>query len=140
MSQHEPGVNRHQLRAWLKLAIESGLLERVPPQYVPEEPGEPEPTDGYARRLLAELKDPDSSTRMLREILADARRFRDWVEFRQKVSRRIILTGGRTDGGEAVALMRPSATRVPRERNTHRTDRGGVDPKSDPMWDDWLDG
>ena len=56
MSKPEPRANRHQLCVWLKWAIESGLLGKVPPRYDPDGSGEPEPTEDYARRLLAELK------------------------------------------------------------------------------------
>jgi hypothetical protein len=62
------------------LAIESELLETVRPQYVPDDSGDLQPTYDYARQLLAVLKAADSSQRPLKEILADARRFRDWVD------------------------------------------------------------
>ncbi len=31
MSNRDSNANRHHLRVWVKLAIESGLLEKVPP-------------------------------------------------------------------------------------------------------------
>jgi len=140
MSKHEPGANRHHLRVWLKWAIESGLLDKVPPQYHPDDSHDAQPTDRYARQLLPELKDPDSSKRLLNQILADVRRFRDWVEFRQKLSRRIILTGGQTDGAEAAVLERRASTRIHREKSARRIEPADTNPKSNPMWDDWIDG
>ena len=142
MPQHETGANRHQLRVWLKLALETGLLERVPPQCDPDGIGDPQPTDEYARRLLAELKDPESSERSLREILAAARRFVDWVEYRQKMSRRIILGGWDSEGAAARVPEGRPPTRPDRAQRPARTERGdaGTHPNSDPMWDDWLDG
>src|SRR5579885_3120954 len=37
----EPRANRHQLRVWLKWAIESGLLGRAPPWYDADGSGDP---------------------------------------------------------------------------------------------------
>jgi hypothetical protein len=136
MPHSEPGPKRHQLRVWLKWAVESGLLDKLPPQFHPDDSHNPQPTDHYARQLLAELRDPDSSTRPLSQIVADARRFRAWVEFRQKVTRRIILAGIQPEGvGQAAPERRPT-NRDHRERREHP---GGAVPESDPMWDDWLD-
>jgi hypothetical protein len=140
MPQHEPGTNRHPLRVWLKRALETGLLERVPPQCDPDGTGDPQPTDEYARRLLAELKDPESSKRSLREILAAARRFVNWVEYRQKMSRRIILGGWDSDGAAARLPERSTAARLDRGKPPARADRHRARPNSDPMWDDLLDG
>ncbi len=144
MPAAQPGANRHQLRVWLKSAIESGLLDRVPPRYDPDGSGDPQPTEDYARRLLAELKDPESSRRLLTEILAEARRFREWVEHRQKMSRRIILGGWDSEGAAAWVPERlaPTPTRPAREERPARIDRedAGGRPDADPMWDVWLDG
>lgn len=140
MSGNGSGSGRHALRAWLKLAIQSGVLGRVPPRYDPDGSGVPRPTEDYARGILAELKDPESSGRPLRDILADARRFRDWVEYRQKVSRRMILGQWGTEGAAArVPEVRPSP-RAGREKRPRAADLDEARPRSDPMWDDWLDG
>ncbi len=129
MPKHEVGANRHQMRVWLKWAIESGLLDKLPPQYDPDDSQTTQPTDRHARQLLAELRDPDSSTRRLSQVLADARRFRAWVEFRQKISRRIILaeTQIQSEGAGATVLEGQPSTRTEAQA------------RSDPMWDDWLD-
>lgn len=144
MPRNESGGNRHQLRAWLKLALETGLLDRVPPRCDLDGTGEPRLIADYARELLAELKDPESSDRTLPEILAAARRFRDWVEFRQKVSRRIILGQWQTEGAAARIPERRTPARASRTKRPDRADPGGARagawPTSDPMWDDWLDG
>jgi hypothetical protein len=140
MPRQEPSAGRHQLRVWLKLAIETGVLDRVPPRYDPDGSGEPQSTHDYARRLLVELKDPESSERLLGEILADARRFREWVEYRQKVSRRMILGQWETEGAvDWVPEHRPS-NHNERGKNPHWLGPDVARPKSDPMWDDWLDG
>jgi hypothetical protein len=55
MPQHEPVTNRHQLRVWLKLALETGLLDKLPPRYDPDGSGDPRPTGDYARQLMIEL-------------------------------------------------------------------------------------
>ena len=136
MPQNEPVANRHQLRVWLKLAVETGPLEKLPPHYEPDDSQHPQPTDRYARQLLAELRDPESSRRPLTQILADTRRFRARVDFRQKVSRQMILAEG---ASMAMPEGEPSTRAAPEKRPRQRVP-GGADPESDPMWDDWLDG
>jgi hypothetical protein len=143
MAAPQPAGNRHQLRVWFKGAIESGVLDRVPPQYDPGGSGDPQPIDDYARGLLTELKDPDSSRRPRQEIIAEARRFRDWVEYRQKMSRRIILGHWDSEGAAGWVSERLAPTPRPeRERRPARTGRedAGLRRHADPMWDDWLDG
>ncbi len=142
MSRGESRGNRHELRVWLKLALESGVLERVPPRCDPEGTGSPGPTDDYARRLIAELKDPESSDRTLPEIILAARRFRDWIEYRQKASRRIILGGWQTEGAAAWSPERRTPARPALTKRPARSESGevGPGPTADPMWDDWLDG
>jgi hypothetical protein len=128
MPKNEAGANRHQLRLWLKWVIESGRLEKLPPQYDADDSGDPQPTDRYAKQLLAELRDPDSSRRPLVQIVADARRFRAWFDFREKATRRIILSGGQTYGALEAVRTRPPPLRP------------GFKPRLNPMWDDWIDG
>ncbi len=142
MPASQPGANRHQLRVWLKWAIESGLLDRIPPQYDPDGSGDTRPTEDYARWLLDELKAPEGGRRLLSEILAAARQFRDWVEYRQKVSRRIILGQWDSEGAAARVAERRTPTRSDREKRPARAGRDGdgARPNADPMWDDWLDG
>lgn len=148
MPRNESGGGRHPLRVWLKLALQSGLLDRIPPRCDPERTGAPCPTEEYARALLAELNDPESSDRTLPEIVAAARRFREWVEFRQKVSRRMILGQWQSEGAAAADAAwtperrTPAPTRAHRIKRPDRTDPDDAParPRSDPMWDDWLDG
>jgi hypothetical protein len=135
MPKNEPAGNRHQLRVWLKLALETGLLEKLPPQYEPDDAQRPQPTDQYARQLLAELKDPDASKRPLREIVADTRRFRDWIDFRRKVNVRNILA----EGTVATVPERLPSFQQLAEDYRRRRDQAAADAKSNPMWDDWLD-
>ncbi|HZW31234.1 MAG TPA: hypothetical protein VFF52_11035 [Isosphaeraceae bacterium] len=142
MPKPESGANRSQLRVWLKWAIESGLLDKLPTHYDPDPEGwhDPEPTDGYARRLLAELRDPDSSRRPPSQVLAEVRRFRAWVEERQKIGVRIILAGmPPRDASSREPHGRPSARTRP-EGRPRPGQPGSTHPKSHPMWDDWLDG
>jgi hypothetical protein len=142
MPTSQPGANRHQLRVWLKSAIESGLLDRVPPQYDPDGSGDPQPIEDYARRLLAELKDPESSRRLLREILAEAQQFREWVQYRQKMSRRIILGQWDSEGAADWVPERLAPARTDRQKRPAPVERedAGARPDPDPMWDLWLDG
>lgn len=138
MPRNERAAGRHELRVWLKLAIETGVLDRVPPRFDPDGSGVPRPVDEYARGLLAELKDPESSDRPLRDVIADARRFRAWVEHRQKVSRRMILGQWETEGA---AEWIPEARRLPpREKVPHHPGPRPSRPEADPLWDVWLDG
>lgn len=142
MPQNESGGGRHPLRVWLKLALESGLLDRIPSRCDPEGIGTPRPTEEYARALLVELKDPESSDRTLSEIVAAARRFRAWVEFRQKVSRRMILGQWQSEGAAEWTPERRPPARAHRMKRPDATDpdQPPARPRSDPMWDDWLDG
>ena len=87
MPKTEPGPNRHHFRIWIKMAIQSGLIDRLPPVYEPDGFQTPLRTDECARQLLAELRDPDSSRRTLKEIIASTRQFKSWVEARQKDGR-----------------------------------------------------
>ena len=138
MAASQPAGNRHHWRVWLKGTIETGVLDRVPPRYDPDGSGDPQPTDDYARGLLAELKDPESSGRPLRDVIADARRFRAWVEHRQKVSRRMILGQWETEGA---ADWIPEARRLPpREKAPRHPGPRPSRPEADPLWDVWLDG
>jgi len=136
MAKNEPIANRHHYRVWLKLALETGVLDKLPPQYEPDDSDHPQPTELYARQLLAELKDPESSKRPLAQILADAERFRAWVDFRQKVTRRLILS----EGASAVLPEGQRSTPAAREKSPRRRQPGCANSDSNPMWDDWLDG
>lgn len=141
MSKPAPPPKPNPLRTWLKQAIQSGALERIPSHF-PAGAGGSRDTMDYAHELLAELRDPDTSPRSLDEIVADAQRFRRWVESRQQVSRRIILAESRPGEGYEYE---------PEPPRPWRDDRGGrpaeepqaprpVPPQSDPMWDEFLDG
>ena len=73
MPKSEPGPNRHHYRIWIKMAIQSGLIDRLPPLYEPGvSPCAPLRTEEYARQLMTELRDPDGSNRTRKEIIASA--------------------------------------------------------------------
>jgi hypothetical protein len=139
MSKPSPRPKPNPLRVWLKQAIHSGTLERIPRHYSPGAGGSHDTID-YARDLLAELRDPDTSARPLDAIVDDAVRFRRWVESRQQVSRRIILAESRP--GEGYEPEPPRPARDDRERRPERDQRAPrqASPRSDPMWDELLDG
>ena len=99
MPKPQPGPNRHHFRIWIKMAIQSGLIEKLPPLYEPIGNQSPFQTEAYARRLLTELRDPEASRRPLKEIIADARQFKTWVESRRKDGlKRISLKADRMTG------------------------------------------
>jgi hypothetical protein len=138
MPKQEREPNRHHLRVWIKLALENGVLEKLPPKMRMEGNAEPQDVAQYARQLLEELTDLDSSQRALKEILADARRFRAWVEARQKDCVRHILTGPQPDDSSRRARM---LTRAPIDRATSctSTEPSKPEPALHPLWDKWID-
>ena len=113
MRKPEPGPNRHHFRIWIKMAIQSGLIDKLPPHYEPDGTQRPLRTDEHAHHLLAELRDPEASRRTLKEIIADVRQFKSWVESRQKDDRRRSLVESRPE--ERIIEMPPGR---PRERRT----------------------
>jgi hypothetical protein len=131
--------NRHHYRVWIKWAIESGLIEKLPPLCDANGVRGPQSTEAYARQLLAELRDPDSSHRRLNQILADARQFKVWVEARRKDNVRIILSEGRPEEPISIPPRRRSPVASDREPRTRPAPQELIDARSDPMWDDWLD-
>lgn len=133
-----PPPKPNQLRVWLKQAIESGALERIPSQY-PLASGSRD-TFEYARGLLAELRDHAANARPLEAIVKDARQFRAWVETRQQVSRRIILAESRAGEGFETEFTQPAPEDPPRLRGETRPAPRSKSPRPEPMWDDWLDG
>jgi hypothetical protein len=142
MPKSEPGSNRHHFRIWIKMALQSGLIDRLPPMFEPDGFQTALKTDEHARQLLAELRDPDSSRRTLKEIIASARQFKSWVEARRKDSRHRALVEGRLE--ERVIEMPPGRPRaLPRDdrrpRREQRTNQPDASPKLHPMWDDWID-
>jgi hypothetical protein len=142
MSKPESGPNRHHFRIWVKMAIQSGLIDRLPPRYEPDAYQDSVKTGEYARQLLVALQELDSSGRTLKEIIGDARRFRSWVESRRKDSRRRTLVEGRPE--ERVIDMPPGEPRKvpaaePRPRGAQKLDQPDPHPKLHPMWDDWID-
>jgi len=139
MPKPETRPNRHHYRVWIKWAIESGLLGKLPPRYEPDGFPNPQDTEPYARQLLAELRDPDSSRRRLKQIVADARQFKNWVEARRKDNLRIILATGRPEETISIPPRRRSSAPSDQERQTRPTRREDTNPRLDPMWDDWLD-
>jgi hypothetical protein len=142
MPTSQSGANRHQLRVWLKSAIESGLLDRVPSRYDLDGSGDFEFTEYYAHRLLTELKYRNANRRALHSIVAQARQFREWVEDCQKMSPRMILGGWDSECAAARVPERLDPARPDREKRPTRPGRedGGARPDADPMWDVWLDG
>jgi hypothetical protein len=142
MPKPEPGPNRHHFRIWIKTAIQSGLIDKLPPHYEPDGTQRPLRTDEHAHHLLAELRDPEASRRTLKEIIADVRQFKRWVESRQKDDRRRTLVEGRPE--ERIIEMPPGRPRAAddanrRPRRTRRTDPPDTNPKLHPMWDEWID-
>ena len=143
MPKPEPGQNRHHFRVWIKMAIQSGLIDKLPPVYEPCGSQGTENTDAYAHQLLTELRDPDASRRMLKEIIADARQFKTWVEARRKDGRLRMLVESRPE--ERIIEMPPGRPRPATDgerrpsRRPQRTDEPDTSPKLHPMWDDWID-
>ena len=142
MLKPEPTPTRGQLRVWLKWAVQSGLLDKLPPSYDLDEQADPAATEQVARQLLAELRDPDSSRRPISRITADVDRFRRWVESRQRISRQIILNELETARADPAWLENwaPPSAYADEQENRGRTSRRRIVPRSDPMWDEDLDG
>jgi hypothetical protein len=132
-----PKPNPH--RIWLKVAMQSGALERIPSHY-PLGAGGSRDTMDSALDLLTELRDPATSARTLDEIVADAVRFRRWVESCQKTSRRTILAESRPGEGFEAESYRPSRIDPERRPEDGVSSPRTFSPRSDPMWDDLLDG
>ena len=139
MSKPIPGPNRHHFRIWIKTAIQSGLFDKLPPAYERDASQGPRDTETYARELLAELRDPDASRRTLKEIIADARQFKSWVEACRKDGRRRMLVESRPE--DRIIEIPPGRTRATPtdERRVRRTDRPDTNLRLHPLWDDWLD-
>jgi hypothetical protein len=136
MASTEPSATRGQLRAWLKTAIKSGMLDRLPPYFEPEGGVRRDVLD-HAHALLIELQERDSATRPPGEVLAEVRRFRAWVDDRLRRSRRIILAEGSVEEMEVprpVREVRRPAPAPPAQRSPEPR------PELDPMWDRWVDG
>jgi len=126
---------------WIKWALESGLLDKLPPLCNALGCETSQPTEQYARGLLAELRDPESSTRPLKQIIAAARQFRMWVEARQKHGIRMILAEMHPGNlGEWAPQRRRSPNPTDREVVPEATTGKPHNPRRNPMWDDWLDG
>ena len=143
MLKPEPRPTRGQRRVWLKWAVQSGLLDKLPPSYDLDEQADPAATEQVARQLLAELRDPDSSRRPISRITADVDRFRRWVESRQRISRQIILNELETARADPAWLENwasASAHIREQEHRRARTPSPRIAPRSDPMWDEDLDG
>jgi hypothetical protein len=139
MPKPESTPNRHHFRVWIKMAIQSGLIDKLPSAFEPCGAQGPENTDAYARQLLTVLRDPDASTRTLKEIIADARQFKSWVEARRKDGRLRMLVESRPE--ERIIEMPPRRPRpaTDEERRPLRTDEPDASPNLHPMWDDWID-
>jgi hypothetical protein len=141
MSDPFSRATRGQLRIWLKWAVESAVLDRLPPRYEGEGSGSLQSPEVYARALLDEMRNLDTGPRSPEEILADVRRFRMWLEGRQKISRQIILADPR--GSASPMEDTPAQLRRDQRRrsSTSQAERLSYPhPRENPMWDDWLDG
>src|SRR5689334_759149 len=133
MLKPEPKPTRGQLRVWLKWAVQSGLLDKLPPNYDLDEQSDPAATEQVARQLLAELRDPDSSHRPVSRIKADVDLFRRWVESRQRISRQIILNELETARADPERLdTLSSAVSLANDQARGRTFRRGSVLSSDP--------
>ena len=142
MPKPEAGPNRHHFRIWIKMALQSGLIDKLPSIYEPDGFQNALRTDQYARHLLAELRDPDASHRTLKEIIADARRFKSWVETRRKDARSRMLMDSRPEDRRIEMPPRQPRVTIAAERRAlraQRPDQTDADPKFHPMWDDWID-
>jgi hypothetical protein len=138
MPKQEREHNRHHLRVWIKLALENGVLEKLPPKMRMEGNAEPQDVAQNARQLLEELINPDSSQRALKEILAEARRFRAWVEARQKDCVRHILTGPQPgDSSRRTKML--SRRSIDRPASSATTNPAKPVPALHPLWDKWID-
>jgi hypothetical protein len=143
MLKNEPKPTRGQLRVWLKWAVQSGLLDKLPPCYNLDEQADPPATEQVARQLLAELRDPDATGRPISRVTADIDRFRRWVESRQRISRQIILNElemARADPAWLENWASVSAHIREHQNRRGRRSRPRIMPRSDPMWDADLDG
>ena len=139
MPRPEPVLNRHHFRVWIKTVLQSGLIDKLPPLYEPRGFQRPLGTGEYARQLLAELRDPEASERTLKEIIADARQFKSWVEARRKDGRLRMMVESRPE--ERIIEMpprrlRPATDRERPPRRSPRTNEPDASPKLHPMWDD----
>ena len=135
MPRPEPGPNRHHFRIWIKMAIQSGLIDKLPPLYEPQGLQNPLRTGEYARRLLVELRDPDASRRTLKEIIADARQFKSWVEARRKDGRLRMMVESRPE--ERIIEMpprrpRPATDEERRPRRSRANQRAGCQSQIAP--------
>jgi hypothetical protein len=138
----QPGPNRHHYRIWIKMAIQSGLIEKLPGRYPHAGSQSPVEAVDYARRLMIELRDPDASGRTLREIIADARQFKSWVEARRKDDVKRTLIESRPE--DRIIEMPPGEPRAAayheqRPRRSRQPDPPDTNPKLHPLWDDWID-
>ena len=79
--------------------------------------------------------EPESTPRPIDEVIADAVRFRGWVESRQKNARRIIVAETRPGEG-----FEPEPMPQLRRERIDPEPPPGPRPQVDPMWDDLLDG
>jgi hypothetical protein len=141
MPRPEPSPTRGQLRAWLRMATRSTMLDRIPPDYQPDGPGSGGPTRAYARELLARLLDVESGTRPTDEVIAEVRAFRAWVDARQRNSRRLILAEEEGPVHRLGAEARPPSPPPPPVARPRRRDDGRPPTLLDhPLWDRWLDG
>jgi hypothetical protein len=141
MSKPENGLSRGQAQVWLKWVAESGVLDKLPPTY--DDDGPSCDPASYARYLLAALRDPDFIGRPVADVLADVRRFRAWVERRQKQARQIILSERLDDAPIDDLLLRRGPEPSPRPVHSPPRDRARPDsspPRAHPLFDEWLDG
>lgn len=139
MSRPNPRSRPGPLRVWLNQAMHSGALERIAAR-CPFGAGGSQGTIDYALALMEALRDPHGDARSLDEIAAEAARFREWVESRQQVSRKIILSESRQAETYDPTPEAPARRTPPRRAERPSSEGRSAWPRSDPMWDDLLDG
>jgi hypothetical protein len=146
MPKQEHNTNRHSLRVWIKWALEARLFEKLPPHYDRGGANSGQSTIVYARALLAELRNPNSSKRTIKEMIADAGEFRAWVGARQKDCRRLVLREAGSQrstetmpAGATHLAVTSSSTFSNQQFKLTPARPSRANPRSNPMWDDWLD-
>jgi hypothetical protein len=136
----DPPASRGRLRVWLKMALQTGVLDRVPDHHGPSGRS----TLEYARDLFSELQSAHLSTQPPAALLTEIRAFREWVEARQRTSRRAILAEPSREDLMSYRLGRPKKPTAPAalpsiQSPRRRSDTADTPVNLDPLWDRWMD-
>jgi hypothetical protein len=146
MPVSRPEPTRGQLRVWLKWALQSGLLEKLPERCDLEGPHDSRTPRDVAHALLAALQDPESSRQDRADAMAEAQRFQAWVDRRLKANRQLLLAeraSEHADRGWLERWARAEEMRQHQEREERSAAPAAappVKPRWDSMWDAELDG